>query len=109
MSFTGSASVPREAARWIGHALAETGTTIDIIPDGSRASHDLNGLANRLVGEATGQRLQTLPMKGKDPAVIALGPKGGLKGAKARAAKMTPEARSDAARKAAAARSGRRS
>jgi hypothetical protein len=41
---------------------------------------------------------------GKDPAAVALGRKGGLKGGKARAAKLTPAQRSDAARKAAEAR-----
>jgi hypothetical protein len=41
---------------------------------------------------------------GKDPAAVALGRKGGLKGGKARAAKLTPEQRSAAAKKAAAAR-----
>ena len=41
---------------------------------------------------------------GKDPAAVALGRKGGLKGGKARAAKMTPAQRKAAAKKAAAAR-----
>ena len=40
----------------------------------------------------------------KDPAAVALGRKGGLKGGKARAAKMTPKQRSAAAKKAAKAR-----
>lgn len=47
---------------------------------------------------------EPLPDEGKDPAAVALGRKGGLKGGKARAASMTPEQRSEAARKAAAAR-----
>lgn len=38
---------------------------------------------------------------GKDPAAVALGRKGGLKGGKARAAKLTPEQRSKAAQRAA--------
>jgi hypothetical protein len=42
--------------------------------------------------------------QGKDPAAVALGRKGGLKGGKARAAKMTKNQRSEAARKAANAR-----
>jgi hypothetical protein len=42
--------------------------------------------------------------KVKDPAAVALGRKGGLKGGKARAAKMTPEERAESARKAAKAR-----
>jgi len=41
---------------------------------------------------------------GKDPAAVALGRKGGLKGGKARAAKMTKAQRVASAKKAAAAR-----
>jgi len=37
----------------------------------------------------------------KNPAAVELGRRGGLKGGKARAAKMTPEERSESARKAA--------
>jgi len=44
------------------------------------------------------------PTKKKDPAAVALGRKGGLKGGKARAAKLTKEQRSASAKKAAAAR-----
>jgi hypothetical protein len=40
----------------------------------------------------------------KNPAAVELGRRGGLKGGKARAAKMTPEERSESARKAAKAR-----
>ena len=40
----------------------------------------------------------------KNPAAVKLGRRGGLKGGKARAAKMTPEERSESARKAAKAR-----
>jgi hypothetical protein len=40
----------------------------------------------------------------KNPAAVELGRRGGLKGGKARAAKMTPEERAESARKAANAR-----
>lgn len=40
----------------------------------------------------------------KDPAAVALGRKGGLKGGPARAARMTPEERRESARKAVLAR-----
>lgn len=43
---------------------------------------------------------------GKDPAAVALGRKGGLKGGRARAAKLTPEQRSEIAKKAAQKRWG---
>jgi hypothetical protein len=63
----------------------------------------VNELAKQLVDEATGTPPPD-PDAGKDPAAVALGRKGGLKGGKARAASMTPEQRSEAARKAAAVR-----
>jgi hypothetical protein len=44
------------------------------------------------------------PKPEKDPAAVALGRRGGLKGGKARAAKMTKEERSESARNAANAR-----
>jgi hypothetical protein len=47
--------------------------------------------------------------KAKDPAAVALGRKGGLKGGKARAAKLTPEERAASARRAAQARWSNRS
>ncbi|MBN1458761.1 MAG: histone H1 [Armatimonadetes bacterium] len=71
---------------------------------------DLNELASQIVGEATGEvspEEEPKPDDGKDPAAVALGRKGGLKGGKARAEKMTPEERSEAARRAAQARWGK--
>lgn len=70
----------------------------------SKRPRDVNELAKRLVDEATGDEPKFDPHAGKDPAAVALGRKGGLKGGKARAASMTAEERSAAARKAAAAR-----
>lgn len=75
------------------------------MPDRSRKRPtDPNELARQIVDEATGKTPKFDPDEGKDPAAVALGRKGGLKGGKARAASMTPEQRSEAARKAAAAR-----
>jgi hypothetical protein len=75
------------------------------MPDRSRKRPtDPNELAKRLVDEATGEQPKYDPDEGKDPAAVALGRRGGLKGGKARAAKMSPEERSAAARRAAAAR-----
>jgi hypothetical protein len=75
------------------------------MPDRSRKRpRDVNELARQLVDEAVGDEPPFDPDEGKDPAAVALGRRGGLKGGKARAAKMTPEQRSEAARKAAAAR-----
>ena len=67
---------------------------------------DTNQLAKLIVDLSTGEAQEEQPDDGKDPAAVALGRKGGLKGGKARAAKMTPEERREAARKAARARWG---
>jgi hypothetical protein len=50
------------------------------------------------------ERLVRDAVAGKDPAAVTLGRKGGLKGGKARAAKLTAEERSAIARKAAESR-----
>lgn len=77
------------------------------MPERSRKrSRDANELASQIVAEAVGDAPPYDPASGKDPAAVALGRKGGLKGGKARAAKMTPEERSAAARMAARARWG---
>lgn len=67
---------------------------------------DTNRLAFSVVQESIGEapEEEIAPEDEKDPAAVALGRKGGLKGGKARAAKMTKEERSEAARKAAKAR-----
>jgi hypothetical protein len=78
------------------------------MPDRSRKRpRDLNQLAASIVGEATSEDKDEPVEDGKDPAAVSLGRRGGLKGGKARAAKLTPEQRSEIARKAAAARWGR--
>lgn len=75
------------------------------MPERSRKRpRDPNQLAKLIVDEATGEAPKLDPNAGKDPAAVALGRRGGLKGGKARAAKMTSEQRSEAARKAAQAR-----
>jgi hypothetical protein len=65
---------------------------------------DPNQLAKAVVDFATGQREPDPPARVKDPAAVELGRKGGMIGGKRRAANMTPEQRSDSARKAALAR-----
>jgi hypothetical protein len=62
---------------------------------------DANQIAASVVAKATGDAKK--PHK-KNPAAVALGRRGGLKGGKARAASLTPEQRSEIARKAAAKR-----
>ena len=60
---------------------------------------DLNLLARELVRELTHD-----PDEGKDPKAVRAGRLGGAKGGPARKAKLTPERRSEIAKKAAAAR-----
>ncbi len=65
---------------------------------------DLNELAYSVVQKLTGQSQDEKPEPEKNPAAVALGRLGGLKGGKARAAKLTTKQRKTAARKAAQAR-----
>ncbi|WP_439638337.1 histone H1 [Nevskia sp.] len=65
---------------------------------------DTNQLAAFIVGVATGEVEPPKTDDGKDPAAVALGRKGGLKGGKARFEKLTPDQRSEIARVAASAR-----
>jgi hypothetical protein len=75
------------------------------VPDRSRKRpRDPNQLAKLVVDIAAGEAEDTPLDTGKDPAAVALGRKGGLKGGKARAASMSPEQRRAAAKRAAEAR-----
>jgi len=64
---------------------------------------DFNQRALEIVKEATGEKPKQEPPE-KNPHAVALGRLGGKKGGKARAEKLTPEERSEIARKAAKAR-----
>lgn len=68
---------------------------------------DINQLAKLVVDIATGEAPPDKSDDGKDPAAVALGRKGGLKGGKARAQALTAEERSAIAKKAAATRWGK--
>ena len=64
-------------------------------------------LAKLMIDIASGEIEDREPERqpdGKDVAAVSLGRRGGLKGGKARSAKMTPERRAEIARKAAKAR-----
>lgn len=75
------------------------------MPDRSRKRpRDVNELAVSIVSDATSEDKAEPADDGKDPAAVALGRRGGLKGGKARAAKLSPQERSKIARKAASAR-----
>ena len=71
---------------------------------GRKRPRDVNQLAKMLVDIATGEVEDRDPNEGKDPAAISLGRRGGRKGGKARAAKLTADRRREIARKAAATR-----
>jgi hypothetical protein len=68
------------------------------------AKLDLNQLAKRMLDEATGEAPKTQPPPVKNAAAVELGKLGGKKGGAARAASLTPEQRSEIAKKAAAGR-----
>lgn len=72
-------------------------------PKGQKRKADVVGNAVLIAQIATGEVDDTPEDDGKDPAAKALGAKGG----KARASKLTPEQRSEIAKKAAAKRWGR--
>jgi hypothetical protein len=77
-----------------------------------KRDYDFSVTAYRVVQEATGQaeakEEKPLSVEGKNPAAVALGRLGGLKGGKARFEKLTPEQRKEIARKAAQARWGKK-
>jgi hypothetical protein len=76
--------------------------TLRAMPDRSRKRpRDPNQLGKLIVDLATGEADETPPADTRNPAAVELGRKGGLKGGKARATKMTAEERSESARRAA--------
>lgn len=71
----------------------------------SSKPRDTNSLAAAIVRQATDPEDQgDDPYEGKNPAAVELGRLGGKKGGRARAAKLSPKERSEAARKAVRAR-----
>lgn len=75
------------------------------MPDrSSKIQRDVNQLAKFIADRATGQSEPEKPDQGKDPAAVSLGRRGGLKGGKARAKKLSAKKRSAIAKQAAAAR-----
>jgi hypothetical protein len=65
--------------------------------------HDFFVNARRVVEQAIGERMDGTPLKNRSSKASA-GQKGGKKGGKARAEKLSPEARKEIAQKAAKAR-----
>ena len=74
-----------------------------------KRDHDFAVTAFKVVREATeGKGPESEVIGGKNPHAMALGRLGGLKGGKARMEKLSPEQRTEIARKAAMARWGKR-
>jgi hypothetical protein len=74
------------------------------MPERSRKRpRDLNELAKTIADEATSE-VKPEPEDTRDPAAVELGRRGGLKGGKARARKLSAKRRKEIARKAARAR-----
>jgi hypothetical protein len=65
---------------------------------------DVNQMAANLIDAIAGDLPEESREEGKNPAAVALGKLGGLKGGKARAAKLSPKKRKAIASKAARAR-----
>jgi hypothetical protein len=82
------------------------------MPDRSRKRpRDPNQLAKFIVDLATGETSEAEAppeLEGKNPAAVALGRMGGLKGGKARAKALSAKRRADIAKKAASNRWGKR-
>jgi hypothetical protein len=77
------------------------------MPKRSSKKRDINQLTKSIVDEATNEDVISKAVEeGKDPAAVSLGRRGGLKGGKARAAKLTAEQRKAIAKKAARKRWG---
>ena len=70
----------------------------------SKRPRDPNQLAKLIVDMATGEAPPETKVEGKNPAAVALGRQGGLKGGKARADRLSAKRRAQIARKAAKAR-----
>jgi hypothetical protein len=73
-----------------------------------RSSKDVNQIAVDVLRAATGEPGPLTPKGKKNPAAVALGRLGGLKGGKARAEKLSKAKRAEIARAAAKARWGRK-
>jgi hypothetical protein len=71
-----------------------------------RRPTDINLLASQIIAEAIGEAKQEEKPE-KNPAAVALGRLGGLKGGKARAEKLSPKKRKEIAKNAAKARWGK--
>jgi hypothetical protein len=77
---------------------------MDMPKRSSKRPRDVNVFAKLIADVATGQAELPKTDEGKDPAAVALGRKGGLKGGAARALSLSAQQRKKIAKKAATAR-----
>ena len=70
----------------------------------SSKPRDVNAMASAIVAQATNENDVPDEGEGKNPHAVALGRRGGQRGGKARAEKLSPERRSEIAQRAAKAR-----
>src|SRR5688572_14687629 len=75
------------------------GATMGAMPKRSSKPRDLNSMAAAAVAQSVDDEPTPDPDEGKNPHAVALGRAGGLKGGKARAGSLTPERRSEIARR----------
>ena len=73
----------------------------------TKRPRDFNQRAYQIVRESTGEAARSVPPR-KNPAAVALGRLGGMKGGAARAATLSADRRSEIARKAAGTRWAKR-
>lgn len=74
------------------------------MPKRSSTPFDVNQIATNVINAAVGNPITEDPLPEKNPAAVALGRLGGLKGGKARAEKLSAKKRSQIAKQAAQAR-----
>lgn len=92
-----SSKLPRDPSQLAAHIAAMS------IGQEPPAPNDDTGELDREIDEAV-EKIETEPPKEKNPAAVALGRLGGMKGGKARARKLTPEKRAEIASNAAKSR-----
>lgn len=79
--------------------------SLDMRKRSRKSRQDVNQLAKSIVQQATDTELvEKAISEGKNPAAVLLGRRGGLKGGRARAEKLTAKQRKEIAKKAAAIR-----
>jgi hypothetical protein len=90
---------PRPPSRETKQVVEKAGS-MELAALTSQSGH-LNAVAASIVADSVDEDKAEPTDDAKDPAAVALGRRGGLKGGKARAENLTPEQRSEIAREAA--------